>query len=126
MGYGRRIAIVAAVSVLVAAGMVWGAQGRSLKVTVSYAGSGEVSATNAIYLSVWDSPDFGGGTAPPLATLVVQENGGAVTFDFERVTASPVYVTALYDERGGWDQESAPSGMFGFYSTDGFGTPAAV
>ena len=122
---GKRIAMVAAVSVVVAAGTVWGAQGRSVKVTVTYQGSGEVSGDHAIYLSVWDSPDFGGATAQPLATLVVQENGGAVTF--ESLTASPVYVTALYDEQGGWDQLSVPSGMpAGAYSTDGFGTPAAV
>ncbi len=121
----NRRATVAAVTVLLAGGLAWAAQGRTLKVTVNYTGSGEVSATNAVYLAAWTTPDFGGGTSAPIAAAVAQENGATVSFD--NLTASPVYVTALYVQ-GGWDQVSTPpSGSpAGAYSSDAAGAPGAI
>ena len=108
MSARARVAGVAAVSVLLMAGLVWAAQGRTLKVTVNYTGSGEVSATNAVYVTVWDTPDMQGG-ALPVGAQILTENGDTVSF--ENLSASPVYVSALYDEQGGWDVFSAaPSG----------------
>ena len=123
MRYGRRLAAATAVSVVLAGSLAWAVQGRTLKVTVSYTGSGEVDATHAIHLSIWDTPDFA--SLAPIDTQVVTENGGSASFG--NVPASPVYVTALYDEQGGWDGLSAPSGMpASTYSTDGYGAPAAI
>ena len=103
-----RVAGVAAVSVLLMAGLVWAAQGRTLKVTVNYTGSGEVSATNAIHLSVFDTHTIGQATVP-IANVIATANGETVTV--ENVTASTVYLGAEYDEKGGWDgQGSSPSG----------------
>ena len=125
MRYGRRLAAATAVSVVLAGSLAWAAQGRTLKVRVNYTGGGEVDATHAIHLSIWDTADFASG-ALPFDTRVVTENGGSASFT--NVSTSPAYVTALYDEQGGWDQLSAvPSGTpAGVYSTAGFGGPAAI
>lgn len=121
----NRCVSVVAVSILLAGGLAFAAPGRTVKVTVNYTGSGEVSATNAVYLAAWASPDFGGGATAPLAAAVAQENGAMVSF--ENLTASPVYVTALYVQ-GGWDQLSPPpSGSpAGAYTTDATGAPGAI
>ena len=125
MSARARVAGVAAVSVLLMAGLVWAAQGRTLKVTVNYTGSGEVSATNAVFVTVWTSPPVGDTTAP-LALEVVQENGATVTF--ENLTASPVYLVAFYDAQGGLDYRTAlPSGTpLGVYGADAYGAPSAI
>ena len=123
MRYGRQRAAVAATSVLLMAGLVWAAQGRTLKVTVNYTGNGEVSATNAVFVSVWTSPPVGD-TAAPLALEVVQENGATVTF--ENLTASPVYLVAFYDTQGdGMVASGMPFGGYG-EAADGYGTPSAI
>ena len=119
-----RMAGFAAVSVLLMAGLVWAAQGRTLKVTVNYTGSGEVSATNAIHLSVFDTPTIGYGTVP-IAKVIATANGE--TFTVENVTASTVYLGAEYDEKGGWDgQGSSPSGSPAATYMPGAWPPTAV
>ena len=121
----RRVATLAVISGLLMAGLVWAAQGRSLNVTVTYQGSGEVSASNAIFLSAWDSPDFEAG-ALPIANQVVQESGATVSL--ENLSSATVYLTALYDAQGGWTGVTAvPSGTpAGVYSTSEFGAPSAI
>ena len=111
-------------SVLLAASVVGATQGRELKVTVNYTGSGEVSESNAIFLAVWDTPNLQGG-AIPIGTAVATKNGDSVMF--EDLTASTVYVSGLYDEEGGWTGTTAPpSGTpAGMYTADGF-TPSAI
>ena len=64
MSARARVTGLAAVSVFLMASLVWAAQGRTLKVTVNYTGNGEVSATNAVLVSVWTSPPVGDTTAP--------------------------------------------------------------
>ena len=98
MSSRRRTAGFVVLSALLAAVVVWAAQGRSLKVTVNYTGSGDVSAANAIYLSVWDTPNLQGGSIP-IAQQIVVKNGDSVSFD--NLTASTVYLAALYDTTGG-------------------------
>ena len=88
MSSRARVAGLAAVSVLLMAGLVWAAQGRTLKVTVNYTGSGEVNAANGVFVALWTSPDYGGGISAPLAQEWVQENG--VTVSFENLSASTV------------------------------------
>ena len=121
MSARARVTGLAAVSVLLMASLVWAAQGRTLKVTVNYTGNGEVSATNAVFVTVWTSPPVDDTTAP-LALEVVQENGATVTF--ENLTASPVYLVAFYDTQG---DGMVASGMpFGAHGADAQGTPSAI
>ena len=123
-GTRRTVAVMAAVALT--AGLAWAAQGRSLEVTVNYAGAGDVSEDNAVYLSVWDNPAMQDIDANLLASAVVVENGG--TASFSNLGASPVYVSALYDSTGGWDGLSeVPSGSpAGSYIAPGAFVPAPV
>lgn len=117
---------MAAVAVLLIVGLAWAAQGRHVQVTVTYQGSGAVSADHAIDLSVWDSQDIAGGVIMPIATQVVGENGGTVSFT---VHTSPVCLAALYDEQGGDSLTTGvvPSGMpAAVYNPDGVGNPGAI
>ncbi|MXY17497.1 MAG: hypothetical protein F4Y57_11015 [Acidobacteria bacterium] len=99
---------VAVAAVVAAAGLAWAAQGSALNVTVNYTGPGDVDATHAIYLALYDTPDIAGG-AVPIAAQIVTANGQ--TAEFSGVAASPVYLSALFDINGGWDGLSAvPSG----------------
>ncbi len=125
MSSRRRTAGFVVLSALLAAVVVWAAQGRSLKVTVNYTGSGDVSAANAIYLSVWDTPNLQGGSIP-IAQQIVVKNGESISFD--NLTASTVYLAALYDTTGGWDAQSVPpSGTAaGVYNPDAVGSPGAI
>ena len=125
MRYGRQRAAVAATSVLLMAGLVWAAQGRTLKVTVNYTGSGEVSAANSVFVAVWPSPDFAGDPTAILAQEVVRENGATVSF--ENLSATTVYLSAVYDEQGGWDAASMlPSGTPAGAYADANGAPSAI
>ncbi len=121
----RTAGFVVVLSAVLAAGVVWAAQGRGLKVTVNYTGSGDVSADNAIYVSVWDTPNLQGG-AFPIAQQTVVKNGDSVSF--ENLTASTVYLAALYDTTGGWDAMSVPpSGtVASVYDADAVGSPGAI
>ena len=121
MSARARVTGLAAVSVLLMAGLVWAAQGRTLKVTVNYTGNDEVSATNAVFVSVWTSPPVGDATGL-LSGEVVRENGATVTF--ENLTASPVYLVAFYDTQG--DGIIASGMPFGAYGADAYGAPSAI
>lgn len=104
----RRTLGIAAAAVVAAAGLAWAAQGAALNVTVNYTGPGDVDATHAIYLALYDTPDIAGG-ALPIGAQIVTENGQTV--EFPNIAASPVYLSALFDVNGGWDGLSAvPSG----------------
>ena len=112
---------------LVAAGVTGAGQGGTLEVTVSYQGSGEVGPNNAIWLSVWDTPDIPpDGSVLPIGNARVVENGGTVTL--AGLTASTVYLTALYDEQGGWTGLTAvpPGTPAGVYSPGAYGAPGAI
>jgi hypothetical protein len=132
MSSSTRVAGFAVLSVVMMAGLVWvaadqvwAAQGRTVKVTVNYEGSGEVNATSAIYVAAWDTPNIQGGAAVPIGGQAVVENGGVASL--ENLSASTVYVTALYVP-GGWDQASAPpSGTsIGIYNPDAGFAPGAI
>ncbi|MXZ72985.1 MAG: hypothetical protein F4Z04_15985 [Acidobacteria bacterium] len=103
------------------------AQGGALQVTVTYQGSGGVGPNNAIWLSVWDTADIPpDGSVLPIGNARVVENGGTVTVT--GLAASTVYLTALYDEQGGWTGRTAvPSGTpAGVYSPNAYGAPGPI
>ena len=72
MSSSTRVAGFAALAVVMMAGLVWSgqadqvwaAQGKAVKLKVTYEGSGEVNATNAIYVAAWDTPNIQGGAFP--------------------------------------------------------------
>ncbi len=124
MSSSTRVAGFTVLSVLMMAGLIWAAQGRTVKLTVNYQGSGEVNATSAIYVAAWDTPNVQGG-AFPIGGQVVTENGGVASF--ENLSASTIYLTAIYVP-GGWDQASAPpsGSSIGVYNPDASFAPGAV
>ena len=115
---------LAVLLVLVAVASVWAAQGRTLNVTVNYTGDGQVGDNNLVFLTLWDTPNMQ--AAAPIAGQAAATNGAVVSF--ENVTASPVYLTALYDGQGGWTGTTAPpSGTtVGIYGMDASGTPSGI
>lgn len=103
------------------------AQGGALQVTATYQGSGEVGPDNAIWLSAWDTPDIPpDGSVLPIGGAQVTENGGVATIT--GLSASTVYLTALYDAQGGWTGLTAvPSGTpAGVYSPNAYGAPGPI
>ena len=95
-----RIAGLAVLAMLLTASLLWAAEGSTLKVTVSYEGDGEVSATHPILVGVSDTPypASAGSSIRASQTRVIKNNDDTVTF--ENLSWSPVYVTALYLDKG--------------------------
>ena len=90
--------------------------GLTLQVQLHYTGSGSVDATHKIFVALWDSPEFTGNGAPPIAVKPATSKNGIVTFaDVQKV---PAYVSAAYDPSGTWDAQSAPptGASLGMYS----------
>ncbi len=57
--------------VMITAGLVWAAQGGSLKVAVTYNGNGEVSAISPIAVAVFSSPPLVNGYADSLTAAAL-------------------------------------------------------
>ncbi len=94
-----RIAGLAALATLFTASLLWAAEGSTLKVTVSYQGDGEVSATHPILVGVSDTPyPATAGSRIRLQSQLIEANDDTATF--ENVSWSPVYVRALYSDKG--------------------------
>ena len=102
MRIGQRTAAVVAIAGLTV-GWAWAAQGRSLEVVVTYQGGG--------VRSVRPTPSTCRSSIPrPLITSRSRSRLSRRTVSFSNLTASPVYVTALYDEQGGFDRVTVLSG----------------
>ncbi len=93
-----RIAGLAVLAMLLTA-LLWAAEGSTLKVTVSYEGDGKVSATHPILVGISDTPHPApAGSSIRLQGQLIETNDDTATF--ENVSWSPVYVKALYAEKG--------------------------
>ena len=79
---------------------------KSVSVTVKYTGKGVVDATHDIVVVLLPGPTGGPNTGEPLGMQSVTKNGGVATF--ANVTASPVDVLAVYDDKGTWHQQQGP------------------
>jgi hypothetical protein len=79
---------------------------RTLKVTVHYTGAGTVDEKHKIHVFLFDSPDFSEGHAMPVGSQSATVKDGTVTF--ADITASPVYIAAVFDPTGGYDGQSGP------------------
>lgn len=74
-------------------------------VTVTYKGKGPVDATHKIILFAFADPNITSGSRPVGAPQFASKNGETLTF--KNVT-SPIYVFAVYDEKGTYDGVSGP------------------
>ncbi len=93
------VAGLAVLAMLLTAGLLWAAEGGTLKVTVSYEGSGEVSATHPILVGISDTPHPApAGSSIRLQGQLIEKNDDTATF--EKVSWSPVYVRAMYSSEG--------------------------
>jgi hypothetical protein len=79
--------------------------GRDVTVTASFTGTAKVDETHEILVFLFDHP-VPTADSIPLAVQAVQKNGGTVTF--KDVSASPVYVVLVYDEKANYDGRSGP------------------
>ena len=76
-----------------------------LSVSVKYTGKGIVDAKNKVLIALLSTPTVGP-ESRPLGMQLVTKNGGSATFT--NVTVSPVYVLAVYDDKGTWDAQAGP------------------
>lgn len=124
----RIVALGVAVALLLVAATVAAQTSttKSLEVTITYEGAGEVDETHRIHVFVFDTPPSPDGL--PVGMSSLGENGGSLTFS--ALYSSPVYVAVVYDDVGGYDpnyvgppQASAPIGMYADAET---GEPAPI
>jgi hypothetical protein len=80
-------------------------KGNDVSVTVSYTGKGPVDTTHEIWVFLFDTAAIGQGVRP-LAVQTIKKSGETTTF--KNVTQDPVYVAAVYDEKGNYDGNTAP------------------
>lgn len=76
-----------------------------LPVTVSYKGKGAVDATHKIVVWLFSDPNITSNSRP-ITHQIVSKNNEMITF--KDVTTSPVYLFAVYDEKGNYDGVSGP------------------
>jgi len=97
-----------------------------LPVTVTYKGKGTVDGAHKLFVWLFDNPDITSNSRP-VSSLSTTKNGE--TLMFKNVTASPVYVFAVYDTTGNYDGVSGPppAGVPSApYRASAKGAPAAV
>ena len=115
---------VAAMSALVSAAVIpRQAKSGDVTVTASYKGKGTVDEKHDILVFLFDHPSPRA-ESTPLGVRSITKNGQTVTFT--NVTADPVYVVMVYDEKANYDGNSPPptGAPIGSYSKDG--KPVAV
>jgi hypothetical protein len=90
---------------------------RTLKVKLNYSGPGTVDEKHRIFVFVFDTPDF---VRREDAMPIASDSGSAkdATLTFSSVSASPVYLVAVYDPTGGYEGMSKPptGSSLGIYS----------
>jgi len=92
-------------------------------VTATYNGKGPVDDKHAILVFLFDYPNPNA-ERPPLMVQAITKNGGTATF--KSVTANPVYVTLVYDEKSSYDGRTGPPPLgtpIGAYSKAGKPVP---
>jgi hypothetical protein len=77
---------------------------RTLEVSVTYTGKGEVSKAHEVSIFLFTDPNINE-SSMPVAVGTVEENGGHFTFaDLPPV----VYIAVVYDDTGTYEHEAAP------------------
>lgn len=77
----------------------------ALSVTLTYKGKGTVDDNHKLIAWVFADPNVTSGSRP-IATQSTGKNGATVTFT--GLPATPVYVFAAFDQKGGYDGVSGP------------------
>ena len=99
---------------------------NSVNVTVKYTGKGVVDTTHDIVVVLLPGPTVNP-NSEPISMQSVTKNGGVATFS--NVTTAPVYVLAIYDDKGTWNQQQGPPPAgtpMGWYMLPKTTAPAAV
>jgi hypothetical protein len=102
------------------------AKTTDVSAVVTYKGKGAVDAGHRIIVFAFSEPDITSGSRPIAPAQFVSKNGETVTF---KNVASPIYLFAVYDEKGSYDGVSGPppAGIpAGPYRKTARGAPAAV
>ena len=113
----KRLSIAAAITVLAILANAQTKADRSLQVKLNYTGAGTVDDKHKIMVFLFDSPDFAGGNVMPIGSESATAKGQTVTFS--NLSASPVYVVAVFDPKGEYDGMSMPpsGSSLGLYAT---------
>ena len=100
--------------------------GRTLKVKLSYTGSGTVDEKHLIQVFVFDTPNFTSGQEVPI--MIQSSSTKEATLTFSDVDKSPLYLTAAYDPRGGYNEVLGPppSGSSLGLHANGEGVPEPI
>jgi hypothetical protein len=80
--------------------------GGTLKVKLTYNGTGEVDEQHRIWVYLFDNPNIGTGSMP---FEVASASSQGQVLSFSGVVQSPVYLAAIYDSAGNYDGQSAPA-----------------
>lgn len=99
---------------------------KSVNVTVKYTGKGVVDTTHDIVVVLLPGPTVGP-DSKPLDMQSVTKNGGVATFP--NVGSATVYVLAVYDDKGTWNQQAGPPPAgtpMGWYMAPKATAPTAV
>ncbi len=98
---------------------------RTLEVKLHYTGSGTVDEKHPILVFVFDTADFMQGQVPPIALQTAKSKDE--TLVFKDLTASPVYMGAVYDPSGEYQGDSLPpsGSSIGIYAKTP-GVPAPI
>jgi len=100
---------------------------KSVTVTVKYTGKGVVDASHDIVVVLLATPSVGPSSGDPIAMQSVTKNGGVATFP--NVGTATVYVLAVYDDKGTWNQQQGPPPVgtpMGWYMAPKATAPTAV
>jgi len=98
-----------------------------LAVTVTYTGKGPVDAGHAILLFLFADPNIGPASQPLGPPETAVKNGATVTF--KNVLTKPVYVVAVYNEKGDYNGQGGPPPAgtpIGLYAKDAKSPPTPV
>ena len=79
---------------------------NDVAVTINYTGKGVVDATHSVVVFLFAEPNVVPTSRPIAGPQIVQKNGATVTF--KDVATKPVYVFAVYNDKGGYDGRGGP------------------
>jgi hypothetical protein len=100
---------------------------NDVTVTVSYTGKGPVDPKHPIIVFLFTEPNPGNGSQPIAGPQTATKNGATVTF--KNVTATQVYITAVYNEKGDYSGVGGPPPAgtpIGMYQKDAKSPPTPV
>lgn len=121
---GKRFFGLAGVILLAMSALM--AQSKGVAVTVEFKGDGEVNAEHPIWVFVWNSADFS--NSIPIGAKTLTSNASVA--EFAGVSASPIYITVAYDEKGGYNPQAVgapPTGTpVSAYLVPGDNAPSAL